>query len=161
MDVAGREKAIETWELLRDKAPGFEKSHIRLSCPQLGTTGGRRLVGGYSLRLEDLHRTEPFEDTIAIFPNNDRGAESLDYPIVYIPYRTLVPKKIDGLLVACRAFSSDDEANSCFNLIPHCICFGQAAGTAAAIAAGEGIAVRDVPFAELREKLIAENVILP
>ncbi len=161
MDVAGRQKAVETWELLRDKAPGFEKSYIRLTCPQLGTTGGRRLVGEYSLRLDDLHRTEPFEDTIAIFPNNDRGAESLDYPIVYIPYRTLVPKKIDGLLIACRAFSSDDEANSCFNLIPHCICFGQAAGTAAAIAVREDIAVRDVPFTELRGKLLAENVILP
>ena len=161
MDVAAREKAVRTWEMLRDRAPGFEKSYIMLSCPQLGTTGGRRLVGEYSLREADLSRHEPFEDTIAIFANNDRGAHSYEFSKIYIPYRTLVPKDVDGLLVACRAFSSDDEANSCFNLIPHCICFGQAAGTAAALAAQKNIAVRDVPYAELKEQLLGQNVILP
>jgi hypothetical protein len=64
-------------------------------------------------------------------------------------------------MVACRAFSSDDEANSCFNLIPHCMCFGQAAGTAAAIAVQDGISVRDVPFPKLREELLKQNVIIP
>ena len=161
MDVAAREKAVQTWELLRDKAPGFEKSYIHLTCAQLGTTGGRRLVGEYSLREDDLRRTEPFEDTIAIFPNNDRGKESLEHPVVYVPYRTLIPRDIEGFMVACRAFSSDDEANSCFNLIPHCMCFGQAAGTAAAMAVQEGISVRNVPFGKLREQLLKQNVILP
>ena len=161
MDVAAREKAVRTWEMLRDRAPGFEKSYIMLSCPQLGTTGGRRLIGEFSLREEDLKRHEPFEDTIAVFPNNDRGADSIEFNKVYVPYRALVPKDVDGLLVACRAFSSDDEANSCFNLIPHCICFGQAAGTAAALAAEKGIAVRDVPYAELKPLLLEQNVILP
>lgn len=161
MDVAGREKAVQTWELLRDRAPGFEKSYIKLTCPQLGTTGGLRLVGEYSLCADDLKRDEPFEDTIAVFPNNDRGQDSLDHPVVYIPYRALVPQKTEGLLVACRAFSSDDDSNACFNLIPHCICFGQAAGTAAALAAARGISVRSVPYADLREALLAQDVILP
>ena len=161
MDVAAREKAVKTWELLRDKAPGFENSYIALTCPQLGTTGGLRLIGEYSLRTEDLTREEPFEDTIAVFPNNDRGADSLAHPVVYIPFRTLLPKETEGLLVACRAFSSDDEANSCFNLVPHCMCFGQAAGTAAAMAVSRGISVRDLPYADLREALLAQDVILP
>lgn len=161
MDVAAREKAIKTWEMLRDRAPGFEKSFIQLTCPQLGTTGGRRLVGEYDVTEADLRRTEPFEDTIAVFPNNDRGQESLDFSRIYIPMRALVPKKVDGLLVACRAFASDDEANNCFNLVPHCMCFGHAAGIAAAIAARDGIRVRDVPYAEIREKLIEGGAILP
>ena len=161
MDVAGREKAIQTWELLKKKAPGFENSYIQLTCPQLGTTGGRRIVGVHSLVESDLRRTEPFEDTIAIFPNNDRDAECAEFPQIYVPYRSLVPQKIDGLLVACRAFASDDEANTYFNLVPHCMCFGQAAGIAAAMAVEKGIAVRDVPYAELKEKLLAQNAILP
>lgn len=161
MDVAGREKAVKTWELLRDKAPGFEKSYIQLTCPQLGTTGGRRLVGEYNLNEPDLRRTEPFEDTIAIFPNNDRGEESLQYSRVYVPLRALIPKKVDGLLVACRAFASDADANNCFNLVPHCMCFGQAAGITAAISARDGIKVRDVPYSEVREKLLAGGAILP
>lgn len=161
MDVAAREKAVQTWELLKAKAPGFENSYIQLTCPQLGTTGGRRLIGEYSLREADLRPTEPFADTIAVFPNNDRGAESLQYSKVYIPYRALVPQQTEGLLVACRAFSSDDEANSCFNLVPHCMCFGQAAGIAAAIAAERNISVRSVPYAELKQKLLDGGAILP
>jgi len=161
MDVAGREKAVRTWELLRDKAPGFEKSYIMLSGAQLGTTGGRRLVGEYSLREADLRRTEPFEDTIAIFANNDRAEESLQYNRIYVPYRALLPRNVEGFMVACRAFSSDDIANTYFNLIPHCMCFGHAAGIAAAMAVEKGIQLRDVPYAELKEKLLATGAILP
>lgn len=161
MDVAGREKAVKTWEMLRDRAPGFEKSYIMLTGAQLGTTGGRRLIGEYSLRDPDLHRTEPFEDTIAIFANNDRGEDSLQYNKIYVPYRCLLPREVKGLMVACRAFSSDDVANTYFNLIPHCMCFGQAAGAAAAIAVAKGIDVKDVPYAELKAKLLEGGAILP
>ncbi len=161
MDVAAREIAVRTWEMLRDHAEGFERSYIELTCPQLGTTGGRRLVGLASLREGDLKPVAPYPDTIAVFPNNDRYADCVDYPVVYVPYRALVPKETDGLLVACRAFSSDDEANSCFNLIPHCMCFGQAAGVAAAIAVDHGIPVRDVSYPELKAGLLAQGVLLP
>ena len=157
MDVAGREKAVRTWEMLRDRAPGFENSYIALTCPQLGTTGGRRLVGEYVLSTADLHRTEPFEDTVAIFPNTS----DTEYTKFYVPYRSLIPKEIDGLMVACRAFSTDDPINNRFNLVPHCICLGQAAGTAAAIAAKENVKVRDVPYAPLKESLLKQGVILP
>ena len=161
MEVAGREKAVRTWEILRDNAPGFETSFIQLTCPQLGTTGGRRLIGTASLRRDDLKRSEPWPDTIAVFPNNDRGADCYAYPVVYVPYGALVPKRVDGLLVACRAFSSDDDANSCFNLVPHCMCLGQAAGVAAAIAVEKDIALRSVPYPALRERLIRQGVLLP
>ena len=161
MDVAAREKAVRTWEMLRDRAEGFENSYIELTCPQLGTTGGRRLIGLASLRAPDLKRGEPYADTVAVFPNNDRGAESVQYPVAYAPYRALVPQKTEGLLVACRAFSSDDDANSCFNLIPHCMALGQAAGVAASIAVSRGIPVRDVPYPALKAALKEQGALLP
>jgi hypothetical protein len=65
------------------------------------------------------------------------------------------------MLVACRAFSSDETVNVFFNLIPHCIAFGQAAGTASALALEQGVSVRDVSFDSLRKRLIAQNVPLP
>jgi hypothetical protein len=80
---------------------------------------------------------------------------------MFIPYRSLVPKKVEGLLVACRAFSSEDCVNDNFNLIPHCLCFGQAAGTAAAIALNDSVSVRKVNFPTLRDSLIKQGVILP
>ena len=161
MDVAAREKAVQTWELLKAKAPGFERSFIQITCPQLGTTGGRRMIGRHVLCEDDLRRTEPFEDTIAVFPNNDRGGECVRYSKIFVPYRSLLPVDVKGLMVACRAFSSDNPANNNFNLVPHCACFGQAAGTAAAIAVEKGIEVDAVPYPELKEKLLAQQVILP
>ena len=161
IDSSARKKSVHSWELLRKYMPGFEKSFIMLSCPQLGTSGGRRIVGEYYLTEEDMDRDEPFEDTIAVFADNDRGEASLKHPKTYVPYRALLPKGVEGFLVACRAFSADHEFSEFFNLIPHCMCFGQAAGIAAAIAVRDNIAVRDVPYAELKEELLKGGAILP
>ena len=65
------------------------------------------------------------------------------------------------MLVACRAFSSDQEVNNFFNLIPHCVALGEAAGAAAALSIRLGVSVRKVDFPSLRRQLIAQNVPLP
>ena len=161
IDTGARKFAVKSWELMKKYLPGFEKSFIMQTAPQLGTSGGRRIVGEYYLTEDDMDRDEPYEDTIAIFADNDRGDASLEHPKTYVPYRALVPKDIEGFLVACRAFSADHEYSEFFNLIPHCMCFGQAAGCAAAIAVKRGIAVRDVPYAELKAALLEGGAILP
>ncbi len=161
IDVMARKHAVRSWELLRESMPGFEKSFIMLSAPQLGTSGGRRIVGEYFLTAKDMDSDEPFEDTIAIFADNDRGEKSLKYPRTYVPYRALIPKGTEGLLVACRAFSADHDFSEFFNLIPHCMCFGQAAGAAAAIAIRDGVGVRDISYAVLKHELLDNGAILP
>jgi hypothetical protein len=161
IDMNSRKRALITWEFLKKYIPGFENSFIMLTAPQLGTTGGRRIIGEYLLSEADMNNDEPFNDTVAVFADNDRGELSLKHPKMYIPYRSLVPGDVDGLLVACRAFSSDDYVNSLFNLIPHCISLGQAAGTAAALAVDNGVSVRKVKFADLRASLLKQGVILP
>lgn len=161
IDVTTRKQSVKTWELLREYMPGFEKSFIMLSAPQLGTSGGRRIIGEYFLTAKDMDTDEPFEDTIAVFADNDRGDKSLQYPRTYVPYRALIPKGTEGLLVACRAFSADHDFSEFFNLIPHCMCFGQAAGAAAAIAVKTGVGVRDVNFAALKSELLRYGAILP
>ena len=161
IDVTTRSKSIRSWELMRKLMPGFENSFVMLTAPQLGTSGGRRIVGEYYLTAKDMDTNQPFDDTIAIFADNDRGDLSLQYPKTFVPYRALVPKGTEGLLVACRAFSSDHEFSEFFNLIPHCMCFGQAAGAAAAISVADGVGVRDVDFAKLRNELLKHGAILP
>ena len=161
VDISTRKRALITWEFSKKYIPGYEKSFIMLTAPQLGTTGGRRIIGEYMLTEADFNRYEPFEDTIAVFADNDRGEPSLKHPEMYIPYRSLVPLEVEGLIVACRAFSSDDSINNLFNLIPHCICFGQAAGTAAALAIKDSVAVRKVNYRDLRANLLKQGVILP
>jgi len=161
VDVTSRRRALVTWEFLKKHVPGYEKSFIMLTAPQLGTTGGKRIVGEYMLTGKDMDSDEPFADTIAVFASNDRGELSLKHPRMFIPYRSLVPRRIEGLLVACRGFSSDDEVNDQFNLIPHCICFGQAAGTAAAMAVNAGVHPRKVDTKALRNSLVKQGAILP
>ncbi|MBN2041500.1 MAG: FAD-dependent oxidoreductase [Spirochaetes bacterium] len=161
VELEGRKKIQLTYNFYRDKVPGFENSYIALSAPQLGIQGGQRVVGEYVLGQKDITSDEIFDDTIAIFPDNDNGEISANHPNVCIPYRALVPKRINGLLVACRAYSSEWEHNEYFNLIPHCMAFGQAAGTAAAIAVKEGIEPRNINIRVLQEKLISQGVILP
>jgi hypothetical protein len=161
VEFLGREKMLLTHEFYKRNIPGFENSFVVLSGPQLGTRGARRVHGDYKVASKDLLSSEPFEDTVAIFPDLDRGEASLAHPNTFMPYRALLPKGVENMLVACRAFSSDQEVNNFFNLIPHCVALGEAAGTAAALSISQGVSVRNVDFASLRERLIAQNVPLP
>jgi len=160
VEFLGREKMLMTHDFFKKYVPGFENSFIVLSSPQLGTRGARRVHGDYTVTVDDLVN-EPFEDTVAVFPDLDRGEDSLKHPNTFIPYRCLLPKGVENMLVACRAFASDQTVNNFFNLIPHCIALGEAAGTAAALSLKQGVTVRNVSFLSLRNQLIAQNVPLP
>jgi len=161
IEFEGRKKMMISYDFWKENLPGFEKSFIVLTSPQLGTRSSRRLIGEYRLTKEDMANNEPFEDTIAIFPDLDRGQESLDHPLMYIPYRSLLPKNVDNLLVACRAFSSDEHVQEWFNLIPHCIAFGEAAGTASALALQAGVSPKKVDIKALQKQLAKQGVPLP
>ena len=161
VEFEGRKVAIKTMEFYKKNMPGFEKSFLVLTGPQLGTRSSRRMIGEYQLTQKDLADNQPFEDTIAIFPDLDRGQESLDHPNIYIPYRCLLPKNLDNFLVACRAFSSDMHVQDYFNLIPHCIAFGEAAGTASAMALKAGVGVKNVDIKALQKQLAKQGVPLP
>lgn len=95
-------------------------------------------------------------------PSDAERIASMDgVNVIYIPYRCLVPIKVDGLLVAGRSFGSDAMANNMANLIPHCIANGQASGTAAGLAVKHGIDVREVNIPELQANLVKQGVKLP
>jgi hypothetical protein len=157
VEFEGRKHMMATYEFFKKNMPGFEHCFIVLSAPQLGTRGARRVIGEYMVTENDLNKGEIFKDTIAVFPAGPRP----DQPYAYIPYRSLVPKDVDGLLVACRAFSSDQIMNTHFNLIPHCIALGEVAGTAAALSVKAGAEARKVNISALQEKLLKQGVLLP
>ena len=70
-----------------------------------------------------------------------------------VPYRCLVPQDVDGLLVAGRSLSAQSEAAGAVRVMPPCMAMGQAAGTAAAMAARDRISPRDVNIPGLQERL--------
>jgi hypothetical protein len=161
LEVEMRKKMRLCQAFLKKNMPTFENCFILDTASQTGTRGGRRLIGEYVITKEDLISCKKFDDTIAVFPHLGPPGEKEDAKHVYIPYRALVPAKVEGLLVAGRSFSSDHSANDMANLIPHCIAMGQAAGTAAAIATAKGISARKVDYKELQKKLSEQGVPLP
>ena len=146
-------------DFMKKNIPTFENSFILDTASQTGTRGSRRVVGEFTLTKETVNSGTIYEDTVAVIPR--LGPASGGSPFVYFPYRALVPKKVDGLLVAGRSFSSDDAANDSINLIPHCIALGEAAGTAAALAVKQGINPRQVDYHTLQERLMDRGVPLP
>ena len=109
---------------------------------------------------KDMKAGRIFKDTIAICPDLNFNL-SAEHPHVHIPYQAMVPKKVDGLLVAGRSYSAQDIVQEDFNLIPHCCAIGQAVGTAAATAIKQGIQPRAVNHEGLRESLLKQGVPLP
>lgn len=70
-----------------------------------------------------------------------------------IPYGSLVPESVNGLLVAGRCISSDRDANGSLRIMPTCMATGQAAGIAAAISAREGVEPRSLPTGKVQAVL--------
>jgi hypothetical protein len=95
---------------------------------------------------------------VGVFP---KGAAPKAPENVQLPYRCLVPAKLDGLLVAGRCFSSDQVVNNMFNVIPHCVVMGQAAGTAASLAVKNKVVIRRVDIKALLGRLSAQGMYLP
>ncbi len=158
VEFEGRKKMMATYEFYKKYVPGFEHCFVVLTSPQLGTRGARRIIGEYMVTEKDKASGEVFKDTISVFPASLKQGEN---PYIYMPYRCLVPRDVDGLLVACRAFASDQMINNQFNLIPHCIALGEAAGVAAAVAVKDGVEARNVNVSEVQDRLLAQGMLLP
>lgn len=155
-----RKIMIPYLNFFKSKVPGWENTYLYDSASQLGTRGSRRLIGEYVLKGEEAKTGEKFDDTVLIFPHG----VPLTWPAVRpptniaMPYRCLLPKKLDGLMTAGRCFSSDQAGNSMFNVISHCIQMGQAAGTAAAVAVKSGVSCKKVDIKAVQKRLVAQGV---
>jgi hypothetical protein len=139
----------------RAHAPGFEAAFLMLSAPQIGVRHARRLVGVERVTREDWTSGVARPDEIGVSPSL-----SPKYPVVSVPYGALVPAGLDGLLVAGRAVSCDATSHSFLREVPQCWMTGQAAGVAAALAAGAGVKPREVPVGPLQEALAKQGVLV-
>jgi hypothetical protein len=159
-EVKVRKSMLRAHAILKKKMPGFENSFILDTASQIGTRGSRRLLGEYVVTEQDLREGTVYEDTIAAIP---RFTENLSRksPNRCIPYRSLVPRTRENLLVAGRCFSSDVAANDVLNLIPFCVQMGEAAGTAAALSRAQHVKPRQLSYTTLQQRLLARGAWLP
>jgi hypothetical protein len=150
-----QKKAWAIAEFRKKNMPGYENSYLLETACQLGVRETRRVVGEYMLTLDDVHHQRAFPDAICKSGAFFHRGVSYD-----VPYRCLVPKRADNLLVAGRCISVTTQVQECTRVIPPCLATGQAAGAAAALALKKGVVPRRVPMKELQDGLRADGVIL-
>ncbi len=159
-EVRVRKVMRKAHEILKRKMPGFEKSFLLDTASQIGTRGSRRLLGEHMVTAEELRMGVVYQDTIAAIPRFTQNV-SVHTPNRSIPYRALVPRLTENLLVAGRCFSSDVIANDVLNLIPFCVQMGEAAGTAAALSLADGVSPRGLNYQKLQRRLLEQGAWLP
>jgi hypothetical protein len=144
----------------REYVPGFEQAYINGIAPMLGVRETRHIIGEIVLTGADVRNQRTFDDCIGVDQSamdiHDVSGRSVSFqglPPYEIPYRCLVPKGIDQLLVAGRCISVDHEAHGRTRNMPACMVTGQAAGLAAAIAVREDSLVRNVDVASIQDAL--------
>lgn len=136
-------------------APGFENAYLMLSAPQIGVRHARRLRGVDAVLRSRWPEGSPRPDEIGVTP-----AVSPKFPNISIPYGALVPESLDGLLACGRHISCDKNSHGFMREIPQCWITGQAAGSAAALAAKDGVAPRAVDIGRLQAALLDQGVYL-
>jgi hypothetical protein len=162
-EIEGRRQAVAAFAFLRT-VPGFEKSYIVDLPPQLGIRETRRVVGGYQLSGDDVLTCASFDDSIGVngwpIEAHVAGDVIFTFPPIpesrgfnELPYRMLVPERIDNLLVAGRCASMTHEGQSAARVSGACFAMGEAAGSAAALALSGNTEPRDIPVDKLQQAL--------
>ena len=167
--LEGREQIYAVRDFFRKYAPGFEQAFVLDSAAALGVRESRRIVGEETLTTAACLEGRKTEQDIA------RGAYCLDVheasgKIVHkhvtggesygVPYGTIVPRDVDGILVAGRSLASERFANGSVRVQAHVMAIGQAAGTAAAMCAAKNWQPREVPVSDLRDRLRRQGAIV-
>ena len=166
-EVDVRRRIERFMRFLTAHVPGFENAFLIDSGPHIGIRETRRIVGDYQLTGADLDEGSRFEDEIMVLaPSVDihhpdgRGTTKHGGKrgvMFGIPYRCLVPKDLEGLLLAGRCISATVEAN--IKGTAKCMGIGHAAGTAAALSVAGGILPRQLAVHTLRARLRNDGVL--
>ncbi|MFA4943241.1 MAG: FAD-dependent oxidoreductase [Lentisphaeria bacterium] len=168
--MEGRKQVHELVAFYRRHVPGCEECFLIDTAPQLGVRETRRVIGEYVLAGGDVRGGAKFADAIcrcACFmdihlPGMEGLAAERPRPGDWyeIPYRSLLPLGLDGLLTAGRCISGTNEAMASYRLMSTCMATGQAAGTAAALALNRGVAPRRLDPQELRATLRNDGALI-
>ncbi len=166
-ELEGRRQAFRVTKFLRRHAPGYESCHIVQMPATIGVRETRRLVGVARLGREDLvggrkRRSAVVRDASFVIdihnPNGVGQAHGFAETVkpYDIPYGCLVPREVDGLLVAGRCISGSHEAHASYRVQRIVLAIGAAAGAAAALAALEGVQPRGVAVEAIQQRLNIE-----
>ena len=169
-EVMARRQIAELMAFLKKHSPACKNAVLISSAWHIGVRESRKLRGVHILTAEELKTRVHFEDTIAIanysidiHSPTGTGTELYYFkPGEYyeIPYRALLPREYDNLLVAGRCISATHEAQSAIRIMPICANMGEAAGLAAAQACQKAIRTHDIDIKALQNDLRENGAVL-
>jgi hypothetical protein len=169
-EVQGRRQCWDVFQFIKEVTPGFEKAYIVEIAPQIGIRETRRVQGDYMLTVDDILECRDFNDSIGVNGWPVEAHELGDVRFVFapkesrgfnqIPYRIILPQKIENLFIIGRCASMTHEGQSSARVSGPCFIMGQAAGTAADLALSTGVTPRQVDVALLQQKLESAGAFL-
>jgi len=148
VEIESRRWMIDLLRFYRAHMPGFADAWLMQSAPQIGVRHSRRLRGVHPVVREEWQAGAYHADEIGVSPSL-----SPTFASVSVPYGSLLPVDLDGLLAPGRHMASDAGSHTFLREIPQCWLTGQAAGVGAALAASSGRAARDVDITALQAEL--------
>ncbi|MBV8713804.1 MAG: FAD-dependent oxidoreductase [Chloroflexi bacterium] len=155
VEVESRRWMVDLLRFYRSCMPGFSDAWILESAPQIGVRHSRRLSGVQPILRSEWQAGVVYPDEVGVSPSL-----SPTFPSVSVPYGSLVPVSVDGLLAPGRHMASDASSHTFLREIPQCWLTGQAAGAAAALAARAGVVPRAVDIAALQAELLRQGAYL-
>jgi hypothetical protein len=175
-EIDGRKQVMSLSAYLVKHIPGFENAYLAGTGTQIGIRESRHITGEYVITGEDVYEGRKFDDVIArgYFPidiHNLKGKEGYsehgaggvwtDPQDSYdIPMRTLIPVRLNGLVMAGRAISATHEAHGSLRTQGGAMGIGHAAGALASQAALRGEQPREVPYAAVEKVLLEQKASL-
>jgi len=160
-EVDARLRVYEDFAAKQQKHPELADARVLETPPLLGIRQTRFVEGEYKLTAEDAIEGHRFDDVVAIsscaiihYYGYRRYLEHEGYDI---PYRALVPKRVDNLLVTGRCISSEQQPYESHRAMIPMMAIGQASGVAAALAAQQEVRPRDLDVTRLQHTLIVQG----
>ena len=170
-EMIGRRQCLQIYQFLRAHAPGFAQAVRMDTAAKIGVRETRHIKGHYLLTTEDVIGGRAFDDAVALggYPIDihSPGSETtttihLKADTAYqIPLRCLLVGRPENLIVVGRCISATHEAAAAIRVTPIAMAIGQAGGVTAAEAARRSVTPEQVPFAAIRERLLAQGAQLP
>lgn len=155
-EIEAREEVETSTQFLRKYVPGFGNSYLVSTATQVGIRETRRCVGEYQLTTNDVLNGSKFDDVIVRDRTGEWELTEKESPPPFdIPYRCIVPEKMDNLLVAGRCISIEEAVAHYFSPrdVASCMALGEAAGTAAVLSLKRKVKPRNLDIKVLQERL--------
>jgi hypothetical protein len=161
-EIEGRRRVMLAIEALRRYTPGCADARLRNFGMTIGIRDTRKIDARYNLTEHDVLNEARFEDSIGIYPEFIDGYGVLVLPTtgryMHVPYRSMLPRSVRGLLVTGRAIGGDSIAHAATRNMACCAVAGQGAGIAAALAIRTGRDLDDVDITRIHAELDRQGV---